>query len=661
MDGIRLGVDVGGTFTDVALLADGMTTAKVPTTTDQSEGVLAGVEAACEAAGVDPADIDQFRHGMTVATNALLEAEGAETALVTTEGFRDVLAIGRQDRPALYDIDAEKPAPLVPRERRYEVDERATVDGVERAVDEKEVSDLAADIEADSVAVSLLHAYAHPDNERRVAGVLEAELDATVVASHETLAAFREYERTATTVADAYVTPVIADYLGRLAERARERGLPAPRVMQSNGGIAEGETVRDHGVHTALSGPAAGIVGAALFESGGHDGVVTFDMGGTSCDVGLVQNGDIARTTEGDVGSHPVRVPMVDVETVGAGGGSVAWVDEGGALRVGPRSAGADPGPACYGRGGEEPTVTDAALVLGYLGPDTELGDGLALDADAAELVMAKLAEEAGLEGPVAAAAGVYRVANATMARTIREVTVERGHDPRRFALVAFGGAGPMHAAALADRLDIETVLVPRANGVLSALGLLAADERHDAVRTVGEPLAEVDPGAVAARYDELRDRVLAETSEPEAAVLTRGADLRYVGQSHELTVDVGAFDPLAVAEAFHDAHERARDYRLDEPVEVVNLRVTATVPGDEPAVSHGGTVTEPRAERPARAGDERRETPVYDRDRAAVGLAVAGPAVFEGAESTVVVPPGWGATVDERGTLLLERTEGAG
>jgi N-methylhydantoinase A len=659
MDGIRLGVDVGGTFTDVVLLADGATTAKVPTTADQSEGVLAGVEAACEAAGLDPADVEQFRHGMTVATNALLEGEGAETALVTTEGFRDALAVGRQDRPALYDIDAEKPDPLVPRERRYEVDERATVDGVERVVDDEEVRELAAEVEADSVAVSLLHAYAHPENERRTAAVLRDELDATVVASHETLAAFREYERTATTAADAYVTPVIADYLGRLAERGRERGLPAPRVMQSNGGIAEGETVRRHGVHTALSGPAAGVVGAALFEPESHDGAVTFDMGGTSSDVGLVRDGDIERTTEGTVGGHPVRVPMVDIETVGAGGGSVAWVDEGGALRVGPRSAGAEPGPACYGRGGEEPTVTDAALVLGYLGPDTELGNGLALDAGAAEAVMADLAAAAGLEDPITAAEGVYRVANATMARTIREVTVERGHDPRRFAMVAFGGAGPMHAAALADRLDIETVLVPRANGVLSALGLLAADERHDAVRTVGGLLEEVDPATVESRYDDLHERVLAETSDPEAAVLTRGADLRYAGQSHELTVDVGSFDPPDVAEAFHAAHERARGYRLDEPVEVVTLRVTATIPGDEPDLSHEGTEAEPRSERPVHVGDDRRETPVYDRDRAAVGLEVDGPAVFEGAESTVVVPPGWGATVDGRGTLRLARGEG--
>jgi N-methylhydantoinase A len=653
---IRLGVDVGGTFTDVVLLADGETaTAKVPTTADQSEGVLAGVEAACEAAGVDPAAVEQFRHGMTVATNALLEGEGAETALVTTEGFRDALAIGRQDRPALYDIDAGRPDPLVPRERRYELDERATVEGVEQPVDDGAVDRLAERIEADSVAVSFLHAYAHPENERRVADRLDDALDAVVVPSHETLGTFREYERTATTVADAYVTPVIGEYLARLEERARERGLPEPRVMQSNGGTARSATVREHGVHTALSGPAAGVVGAALFEPAAHRGIVTFDMGGTSSDVGLVRAGEVERTTEGAVGGHPVRVPMVDIETVGAGGGSVAWVDDGGALRVGPRSAGADPGPACYARGGEEPTVTDAAVVLGYLGPDTELGDGLALDADAAGAAMTELAAEADLEGPTAAARGVYRVANATMARTIREVTVERGHDPRGFALVAFGGAGPMHAAALADRLDVGTVLVPRANGVLSALGLLAADERHDAVRTVGEPLAGVDREAIDRRYAALRERVLGETADPERATVTRGAALRYAGQSHELTVEVEGFEPTEVAERFHAAHERARGYRLDEPIEVVDLRVTATVPGEEPDIAHDGSTSEPETTRSVHTGDGREQVPVYDRESVAVGLSAAGPAVFEGDESTVVVPPAWTATVDERGTLVLE------
>jgi N-methylhydantoinase A len=501
-DGVRLGVDVGGTFTDVVLLADGdVTTTKVPTTeTNQSKGVLAGIEAACEQVGVATEDVEQFRHAMTVATNAMLEGEGATTALVTTDGFEDVLAIGRQNRPALYDLTARKPDPLVAAERRYGIPERATTEGVEQPVDNGTLEGIIDEIEVsgvESVAVALLHAYAHPENERAVATRLRERLDATVVASHETLPTFREYERTSTTAVDAYVTPVIDDYLARLETEAATRGLPAPRVMQSNGGIADAATVREHAVTTVLSGPAAGVVGASLFESDTYEGIITFDMGGTSTDVSLVRDGEAEETTDARVGGHPIGVPMVDVETAGAGGGSIARVDAGGALRVGPESAGAEPGPACYGKGGTEPTVTDAALVLGYLGAGAELGGGLTLDADEAADVLADLAADAGLAGPRDAAEGVYRVANATMARTIRSVTVERGHDPREFALVAFGGAGPMHAAALADRLGVGTVLVPRANGVLSARGLLAADESHDAVQTYRGRLGDIDASAV--------------------------------------------------------------------------------------------------------------------------------------------------------------------
>ena len=658
---VRLGVDVGGTFTDIVLVADGVTTAKVPTTADQSEGVLAGIERACDEAGIDPGEIEQFRHAMTVATNALLEGEGARAALVTTAGFGDVLEIGRQDRPALYDHTAERPAPLVPAERRHEVDERATVDGIERAVDPDAVEAIAEDIDpaVESVAVSLLHAYAHPENERRVAEGLRDRLDATVVASHETLPEFREYERTATTAVDAVVTPVIAGYLDRLVARATDRDMPAPQIMQSNGGIAPVETVREGAATTVLSGPAAGVVGAALFEDASHDGIVTFDMGGTSTDVGLVREGDIERTTTASVGGHPVHVPMVDIETVGAGGGSIAWVDAGGALRVGPQSAGAEPGPACYGRGGTEPTVTDAALVLGYLGPETTLGAGLTLDVKAAETALADIADAAGLDGAVAAARGVSRVANATMTRAIRRVTVERGHDPRAFALVAFGGAGPMHAAALADRLGVETVRVPRANGVLSALGLLAADERHDASRTFRTTLADADPDELAARYEELTDRALANATDPESATLTRQADLRYAGQSHELTVTGDATDPEALTDRFHATHERARGYRLpDEPVELVTLRVTATIPGEPPDITHEGTSDEPARDRQISFESEYRATPVYDRERVPSGAGVEGPAAFEGGESTAVVPPGWRATVDGRGTLVLEAVQ---
>jgi len=581
---------------------------------------------------------------------------------VATAGFGDTLEIGRQDRPALYDLTATKPEPLVPASRRYEVDERATTDGIERVPDPEAVDEIAAglDDEVESVAVSLLHAYAHPDNEQVVVDRLEAATDCHVVASHETLPEFREYERTATTVVDAYVTPVIGSYLDRLERAVTDRGAPAPVVMQSNGGVAATERLREHAVTTVLSGPAAGVVGASLFEGEGEgDGVITFDMGGTSSDVGLVRDGEISRSSESSVGGYPVHVPMVDVETVGAGGGSIAWVDSGGALRVGPRSAGADPGPACYGNDSDEPTVTDAALQLGYLGAGTELGGAVTLDGDAAAQALSELASAAGLDGPTACARGIYRVATATMARAIREVTVERGHDPRSFGLVAFGGAGPMHAAALAEELGIERIRVPRANGVLSALGLLAADERHDASQTHRTRLDAASAERLEALAESLAEQVTSATT-GQAAGVTCQADLRYVGQAHQLALDVPRpFDPATVRDRFHAAHEQARGYRLGEPVELVTLRATATVPSAQPTITHEGDDRGPTSNRQAHFGGEVRETPVYDRGSVPTGATVAGPAVFEGGASTVVVPPEWTAAVDERGTAELRQTEG--
>ena len=663
-----VGVDVGGTFTDVVLLrGDDLVTAKVPSTGDQSVGVMDGIEKACERAAVAPDEIDDFAHAMTVSVNALLEGNGARTALVTTGGFRDVLEIGRQERPSLYDLDAEKPAPLVPRRRRFTVDERATIEGVEQAVDSEAVRNVARQIEesgAETVAVCLLHAYAHPDNEAAVAEVLETELDVPISTSHEVLAEFREYERTSTTVADAYVTPAIDAYIGQLVERAADAGVPEPSVMQANGGITDAATVREHAVRTCLSGPAAGVVGARasvgdLADERDHAGLVTFDMGGTSSDVSLVRDGKVERTTDAAIGGHPVKTPMVDVTTVGAGGGSKGWVDAGGALRIGPESAGADPGPVCYGRGGTDPTVTDANVVLGYIGSSTSLGGELSIDVDAARDSLAELADDAGLDGPLDAARGMYRVANATMTRAIRAVTLERGHDPRNFGLVAFGGAGPMHAAALADRLDISTVVVPRACGVLSAFGLLAADEKHDAVRTHRESLAAVDGSEVDAAYEDLETTVRDDCSDPESAVVTRRADLRYAGQSFELTVPADhPFDAEAVAERFHAAHETTYGYRMDEAVDLVNLRVEAAVERTDPSVAYDAPGDALVDEREAQFDDGARATKIYDRERLPPGETVDGPAVLEQDESTVVVPPNWTATVDPDGTAVL--TEGS-
>ncbi|WP_079890836.1 hydantoinase/oxoprolinase family protein [Halococcus agarilyticus] len=669
--GARLAVDVGGTFTDVVLLTDdGLTTEKVPTTDDQSVGVVDGIEAVCEASGLDPGEIDSFAHGTTVSVNALLEGTGATTALVTTAGFRDVLEIGRQDRPALYDLAAEKPTPLVPRRRRHGIDERATVDGIETRVDEADVRDLAdrLDDDVESVAVCLLHAYAHPENEERIASVLREECDVHVSTSNEVLAEFREYERTATTVADAYLTPTIDAYIGQLESRAADLGMPAPRVMQSNGGIADPATVRERAVTTVLSGPAAGVVGADATagthldeHTSGLRGLITFDMGGTSSDVGLVRDGEIERTTDGSIAGRPIGTPMVDLTTVGAGGGSIAWVDAGGALRVGPESAGADPGPACYGRGGTDPTVTDAAVVLGYIGADSALGGDLELDTDAAREALAALAAEASLDGAVDAARGVHRVANAAMTRAIRSVTTERGHDPRRFGLAAFGGAGPMHAAALADALGIETAVVPRACGVLSAYGLLAADEKHDAARTHRTPLADLDVGAVERVYDDLADEVRTDVSDPSAARIERAADCRYVGQSFELTVPVDeSVDPAILEDRFHDAHGTAAGYRMDDAVELVTLRTTATVEREPRAAGYAGEGESRKEDRSVVFDDERHETSVYAREALAPGREIDGPAILEATESTAVVPPSWRAAVADDGSLILSREAGS-
>jgi N-methylhydantoinase A len=664
MTGAQIGVDVGGTFTDVALFLDGdLVTAKVPTTADQSVGVIEGIRKACDEAGIAPGEIDTFAHAMTVSVNALLERDGAKTALVTTEGFRDVLEIGRQDRPALYDLDAEKPDPLVPRRRRFELDERATPEGIERGIDEPAVREIADEIArtgAESVAVCLLFAYAHPGNESRVADILREELSVPVSVSHEVLSEFREFERTATTVADAYVRPAIEGYLGRLVDRARETGLPAPRVMKSNGGVAEAETVRSQAVTTVLSGPAAGVVGAS--SVGADTGAVTFDMGGTSSDVSLVREGEIERSPDTEIAGVPIRTPMVDIETVGAGGGSIAWTDPGGALRVGPESAGADPGPACYGGGGERPTVTDANVVLGYIGEGTALGGELELDVEAAHEALDGLAAAAGLEDATAAARGVYRVANATMTRAIRSVTVERGYDPRDFDLVAFGGAGPMHAVALADRLGIDRVLVPGPAGVLSAYGLLTADETHDRARTARIRLSEATAEDGRAVYETLVESALGDVSDTGAARIERAADCRYSGQGFELTVPVDRFDPDRLAGRFGDAHERAYGYRLEEPVEAVTLRVTATVGTDRPTPRHAGSGEALRGRREAVFPDTGRvEATVYDRGALGVGETVAGPAILEQPESTTVVPPAWRGRVRDDGTLAVERADGSG
>ena len=576
-----LGIDVGGTFTDAVLLADGeLRIAKVPTEARQERSVVAAARA------VGAASVERFTHGTTIATNALLERKGARTAFVTTAGFEHLLHLRRQNRAHLYRLCVDHPPPLVPLERSYGVRERMGPEGV------LEDLDLASlpDIDAETVAICLLFSFRDPAHEIAVANEVRRRMPAVhVVASHEVSPEFREYERASTTALDAYLGPVLSRYLVSLVEGCAEAGLAEPLVMRSSGGVASIAEAAAHPAWVLVSGPAAGAVGAARVAAAtGIEKAISLDMGGTSTDVCLIADGEAARTGERVVDGLPVRLPTVDLHTVGAGGGSLVWRDSGGALRVGPKSAGADPGPACYGRGGTQPTVTDANLLLGRL-PE-QLAGGLELDRSAAERALA------GFDP-----AEVVQVVNAEMLSALRVISVERGHDPRDFALIAFGGAGPLHACELAEELEIGTVLVPAASGVLSALGLVASDERRDSVRSYVRPLSEV--GVLPAKGE---------------------ADLRYAGQSFELTVPLGG----DVAESFHRAHEHRYGYAdRDRAVELVAVRTAEVRPGPDLVL--------PPAE----------------------PLDVAGPSVLELEGATCWIPPGWvGVRDGTDSTLRLTR-----
>jgi N-methylhydantoinase A len=652
-----LGVDVGGTFTDAALLtSDGLVTAKAPSTPrDQSEGVLRAVSAALEAAGASASEVSRFAHGMTVGTNALLEGKVARTALLATEGFTDLEELGRQARAELYRLCAGHPPPLVPPELRVAVPERTGPEGVLRALDEEllaeRLRDRRGDVEA--AAVCLLWGFRHRDHERAAARVLERELPHVHVStSHETAGVFREYERCATTVVDAALSPLLRRYLERLAARARDAGLPEPEVMLSGGGVASAATAARHGSWTVLSGPAGGAVGAARSaERAGVPDVVCLDMGGTSCDVSVAFAGRAAESGGREVGGRALALPMVDVHTIGAGGGSIAWRDAGGALRVGPLSAGAEPGPASYGRGGEEPTVTDANLLLGYLGSDSPLAGGVELDRAAAGRAVGGLADSLELSVEETAA-GIVRVAGAEMARAVRVMTVERGIDPRELALLAFGGAGPLHACAIAGELGMRRVVVPRASGVLSALGLIVSERRRELVASellAGEALTRE---AVARAVARLAAQGREELGSDDASLRVR-YDLRYAGQAFEITVP-GEPEPdvAELRRAFDAAHERRYGYAdADATLELVTVRVAVALPGG------GLAAAVPAAE----ASAQRREM-TFDGDRIEADVLrgrtrdIRGPAVCELPEATLVVPPGWSGVTDDDGTIVLER-----
>jgi N-methylhydantoinase A len=671
-----LGVDVGGTFTDAVLLDGGTVhTAKRPTTPgDHTAGILGAVEAVLQAADSRPAAVDSFAHGTTVGTNALLEEGGARTALIATEGFGDLLEIGRQDRPELYRLCVPKPPPLVEAELRFEASERVGPEGEIAPLaggEAQRLADLVRASGAEAVAICLLFSYLDPSHERAIAEHLRSRLPGVhVSASHEVLPRFREYERCSTTTIDAYLSPLLGRYLGRLAEAATSAGLPSPVVMQSSGGVAAAADAARAGAWSVLSGPAGGAVGAGLLARLSGDGnAIGLDMGGTSCDVCVVENGDVRRTDARQIGGRTIQLPMVDVHTVGAGGGSIGWRDLGGALRVGPHSAGAEPGPACYGRGGTEPTVTDANLLLGNLAADSTLAGDVALDREAAGAAVAPLAASLGL-GELETAEGMVRVANQEMVRALRVVTVERGVDPRSFALLPFGGAGPMHAAAIAAEIGIERILCPRAGGVLSALGLCASDRRRDTSRTVMLSGEDLSAERIAAEVDELVLRLQGAqvTARPQKPFSRKGFcglaavyEMRYAGQAFELPVPGSTRpDPADLVARFEQAHEERYGHRDPEgEVVLVHIRLAVVAPGPRLKLAAAPGSRPLESERPVRFDGEWVETQVL-RGEPPAGLEAAGPVVFELPEATFLVPPGWSARVDDAGTILAEAGNGA-
>ncbi len=696
-----LGVDVGGTFTDFVLLDDAgrVSIHKLLTTAqDPSIAILQGI------ADLDAGPEATVIHGATVATNALLERSGARTALITTEGFRDVLEIGRQTRPDLYALHPTRPPPLVPATWRFGLPERVDTKGSVLVPLDLNATDtlvrhlLAEGIE--SVAVCFLFSFLNPAHEQQVRETLTrlgGEAGPFVSLSSDVLPEYREYERTSTTVINAYVTPLMSRYLSNLEGGLAGRRL---RIMQSNGGTISVEAARTLAARTALSGPAGGVVGAfELARMAGFEQIISFDMGGTSTDVSLCP-GRIRATTEGSIAGLPLRLPMIDIHTVGAGGGSIARRDEGGALRVGPQSAGSDPGPICYGRdNAKEITVTDANLVLGRLDADHFLGGRMKLDLPRTRTRMQDLARRLSL--PLDAAAwGIIRVANSNMERAIRSISVERGHDPRRFTLVAYGGAGPLHACEMAATLHIPRVFIPPHPGVLSALGMVLADVVKDYSQTVMLPTEDAGAKLLEELFAPLCKRaradLQAEGLSDDDITLLLALDMRYVGQSYELAVDIASFDQLlpghaqdldrelatgetparfargttpGYVEGFHAAHRHRFSFANEsEPVEIVNLRVKAVGRTEKPKPSRlpssGGVnpkaahigykqvyfsdTHSPHATRPILAA-------LYKRDELAPGNIVVGPAIIVQLDTTTIIPPGWASAVDSRGNLVID------
>jgi N-methylhydantoinase A len=678
----RVTVDTGGTFSDFVYLNEdtgAVTIAKLPSTPDDpSRAILAGIEALL-AEGVAATDIGYFCHGTTVGTNALLEGKGVRTGLLVTEGFRGIYPVGEQARPygaAIFDVMYDKPEPLVPPSLTGEVRERVDFRGnVLRPLDEAALRDTVHALKAhelESIAVCLLFSFLHPQHERRVREIVREEMpDCSISLSSEVLPQIREYYRLSTTVINAYLQPILTRYIARLEHRLAEAGVTTRQtyVMQSNGGTATFTAAARRAVATVLSGPAGGVTaGVAACRSTGFDNVITFDMGGTSCDVALIKAGEPLVASRGQIDGRDLAVPMLDINTVSAGGGTIAAVDRFGALRVGPQSAGAAPGPACYGRGGDNPTITDCNLVLGYLGEDNFLGGAMRLDAGKArDAIAAKVADPLAV-GVSAAAEGIIRIIDVKMAEAIKAISTMRGHDLRDFMLLAFGGAGPLHAGRLARDLGMAGVIVPLYPGVFSAMGLLMSDVRHDYVQSKMTPLGDITAEAVNAMFAQLTAQAAEELRGDGFAGdrigIERALDMRYAGQGYEIAVPCPAplaADGLTALRASFDAQHKAMFGHMapEERVEIVSYRVRGIgllPPVAMPKFKRAGTtLAQARREtRRVRFDGSERDCPVYQRERLDVGLEIAGPAILDQLDCTTVICPGQVARVDEWKNLIV-------
>ena len=679
--GIRLAADIGGTFTDIAAFDPATGRLLFGKSLSTPDALIDGIADGTVKAGTGFSEADIFLHGSTVAINTMLERTGAKTALLITEGFRDIYEIGRINRPDSYNLFFQKHEPLVERALRFEVNERLFAEGVVyKPLNEEHVRDTCRklrDENVEAVAILLLHCYANPAHELRVREIVEEELpNAFVSTSHELSQEYREFERCSTVVANAYIGPRVKGYIGSIDDRIRADGFDGSfLVVQSTGGLYDGDQAQRQCIRMLESGPAAGVIGTqALCDVLGMENAIAFDMGGTTAKAGVIHHGEALTTGGALIGGYeralPIQIAMMDIFEVGTGGGSIARIADEGGLRVGPQSAGAQPGPACYGQGGEEPTVTDANVLLGRLSPDRFLGGEMSLDVAAAEsAIEKKIATPLGL-GVIEAAQGILRIAVTAMSHAVKAVTTERGLDAGDFAMVAYGGAGPLHACNIGREIGIRKVIIPRSPGHFSAFGMLFSDLRYDYVRSRFMRLADADFADIEAVYAELEAEGLAEIEKvsvaPQRVVIARGADMRYVGQEHAVTVDLAPElfvneDRAGIKSRFDAVHElRYGTCAPQERSEIVSLRVTVTGMLEKPALEQieAGSAEPPAAAntgaRPVRFGEDAHETDTWDRTKLLAGNVIQGPALIEEHASTTVLHPGDTLEVDAYGNLVI-------